>query len=321
MEPEKIHSPTIEWPDYAPVPNLFIAGFPRSGTTALGRFLSEHPDVFMPERRGMHYFGSDLVFPDLPERFDINLYAERFRQANREKVICETSVWYVYSKRAPREFLKANPRAKVIIMIRDPVETLYSLHARLCLMGNETVFDFKKALEMESDRKAGMNNPHPPPLGSPLFYKDAVKYADYLKPYFEAMGAEKVHVIIYDDFVNDIAAEYGKTLEFLGLDTGFVPSFQVVNPHRAARSGRLFKLTKNPPDWITTISRNPHLAPVFEKLKIKKVITRLNTTKSKRPPLKPDLEHELRQEFRPEVEKLGELLGRDLSHWSESKGK
>ncbi len=321
METEKITSESLDWPHDIPMPNLFIAGFPRSGTTAMGNFLAEHPDVFMPRKRGMHYFGSDLPFPDFPERFDVNLYAEHFRQAAGAKIVCETSVWYAYSARAPAEFKKLNPHAKVIIMIREPVETIYSLHSRLYWMGNEDIFDFRKALQAEEPRKSSLNVPAPPPLTSPVFYRDAIKYADYLKPYFDVMGRENVHVIIYDDFVEDPAGEYGKTMEFLGLEPDFSPpSFQVMNPHTTVRSSYVHQLLKRPPRAVTVISRSRFLSPAFERLKIKKVIAKLNKKQGGRPPLDPGLEKELREEFRPEVEKLGNLLARDLSHWSESKG-
>jgi len=321
MEPDIKNRDRLDWPAGTAKPNLFIVGFPRSGTTAMGSFLRSHPDVYMPIKRGMHYFGSDLPFPDLPERFDINLYAGHFRDAENEKIVCETSVWYVFSERAPQEFRKLCDTAKVIIMVRDPVETVYSLHSRLVWMGNENIFDFKKALEAETSRRSMLGNPLTPPLASPLLYRDVIKYADYLKIFLDVMGKENVHVMIYDDFAKDTAGEYKKALEFLGIDTGFAPAFQVMNPHRTVRSEYVHSLVADPPRPLKAVGRNRTMATVLDKLKLKKIIVKLNSKSPRRTPLDPDLEDRLREEFRPEVEKLGDLLGVDLSRWSKRKGR
>src|SRR3712207_4581246 len=86
----------------------------------------------------------------------------------------------------------------------------------------------------EADRRAGRRIP--PNINNPrgLFYREAVSFSEQLERYFAALGRERVHVIIFDDFKADTAAAVGDTFRFLGVDDAFRPALDIANPSKVA---------------------------------------------------------------------------------------
>src|SRR5712692_7209004 len=108
-------------------PDFFIVGAPRSGTTALYTYLRQHPDVFLPEKKEPHYFNIDMTSGGaIRNEKD---YAALFAGALDETRVGEASVYYLSSACAPFEIKKDCPTAKIIIMLRNPVDVMYALHA------------------------------------------------------------------------------------------------------------------------------------------------------------------------------------------------
>jgi hypothetical protein len=116
-------------------PDFFIVGAPKSGTTAMYFYLKQHPEIFMPERKELHFFGSDFFAPHFVR--DLKDYLKFFEGADNKKRIGEASPWYLYSKRAAFEIKEFNPDADIIIMLRNPVDMMYSLRETLRKKGIE----------------------------------------------------------------------------------------------------------------------------------------------------------------------------------------
>src|SRR3989339_415720 len=134
-------------------PDFFIVGAPKSGTTAMCTYLKQHPEIFMPEKKESHFFGTDLNSP----RFirDKKIYLSLFSKAKDERRVGESSVWYLYSKKAASEIKEFSPSASIIIMLRNPVDMLYSQHSQFLYNGNEDIACFEEALNAEQDRRRG----------------------------------------------------------------------------------------------------------------------------------------------------------------------
>jgi hypothetical protein len=295
-------------------PDFFIVGAPKCGTTAMNGYLRQHPHIFMPERKDISYFGSDLKFGRY--RISRKEYLSLFQGANGASRIGESSVWYLYSRTAAEEIKCFAPDADIIVMLRNPVDMLYAQHSQFLYNCNEDIADFEKALEAETERKQGRCIPRQSQFVEGLFYRETVKYAEQLKRYFEVFGREKIHVILYDDFKRDTAKIYKHTLAFLGVDQSFQPVFQVINPNKTLRSRRLQKFLVAPPSLLTKIYQR--VTPKFLQGRMLKRLKRLNTQHTNRPALDPALKRRLQGEFLPEIEQLSDLLGRDLSSWSSS---
>ena len=295
-------------------PDFFIVGAPKCGTTAMNNYLAEHPEIFIPDIKEVHFFGRDLNITKGALR-DERAYLELFAGATTQKRLGEASVWYLYSKTAAQEIYSFNPDAQIIVMLRNPADMLYSQHSQFLYNGNEDIEDFREALAAEPERKAGKRIPKSAHLVDGLFYSETVRYAEQIERYFRRFGRENVHVILYDDFRADLPGTYRKLLRFLGVSEDFTPEFAVVNPNKRARSALLRNFVQEPPESIKRLSRV--FFPRSLRQRVMKGLDRANVRYEARAPLDPELKRELERRFAPEVEKLEKLLGRDLP-WTEA---
>jgi len=301
-------------------PDFFIVGAPKCGTTAMQDYLGQHPDIFMPEAkpplfRGkeLHFFGSDLKANR--KMLTKEEYFSYFREAKYEKRVGEATVWYLYSKRAAYEIKAFDPSSKIIIMLRNPVEMLYSYHSQLVYNGDEHIEDLRAALDAELDRKRGLLGPRQGLIPIERFYyREVVRYPEQVKRYFDVFGRENVHIIIFDDFITDKNRVYRETLRFLDVDEDFGPSFKVINPNKEVRSRFLRDLLRSPPQVAQSVAK--FLIPTKWHQGFIEVLSRYNTKYKSHETINSELRKQLQAEFASEVEELSELMGRDLTHWN-----
>ena len=292
-------------------PDFFIVGAPKCGTTAMYKYLKQHPEIFMPERKEIHFFGTDLKSKYFLREKDI--YLSLFSKAKDEKRIGECSVWYLYSKKAAEEIKEFYPSARIIIMLRNPVDMLYSQHSQFIYNGNEDIVDFEDALNAEDDRKRGLRIPKSVHFVESLFYRETAKFSQQVKRYLNIYEKENIHIIIYDDLKRDTEEVYKKTLHFLDVNEGFLPELKIINPNKRARTKILRKLYSDQP--LLTKSVGKILIPSAFRTKLLRALKKINTKYLPRPPMDAELRKKLQAEFAPEVENLSKLLGRDLTHW------
>jgi len=298
-------------------PDFFIIGAPKCGTTALAEYLSAHPDIFMA-RKEMHHFGHDLRFGGQIYRRNRADYLQEFAAWNGQARAGEASVWYLFSANAAEEIKAFNPRARIIIMLREPTEMLYSLYNQFRLDGNEHLPTFAEALTAEDDRLAGRQVTRSTYFRQGLIYHSVAAYTEQVRRYLKLFGRKQVHVILYDDFAADTAGVYRGVLEFLGVDATRPPdSFPVINGSQEVKSSWLRSLMSDPLVRGTAIAtRNWLPAPLFKSLQqIESRLMQMNIRAAKRPKLDPALRQRLIREFAPEVTQFGKLIGRDLAGW------
>ena len=170
-------------------PNFFIAGMPRSGTTSLYTYLKQHPDIFLSLYKEPHFFGKDLT-SNVYAIQDKEVYESLFRGTEGKKAIGEGSVWYLTSRTAAAEIKAFNPVAKIIIMLRNPLGMIYSLHSLYVRTGNEDIADFQEALAIQQERLKGEAVPAACYFPEGLLYTEVGKYYEKIKRFVEAFGLE-----------------------------------------------------------------------------------------------------------------------------------
>jgi hypothetical protein len=294
-----------------PLPDFFIVGAFKSGTTALYEYLRRHPQVFMPFHKEPLYFGDDLT--RRYGRMRLDQYAALFAAAEPGQRVGEASAWYLYSRSAAQEIRAASPQARIIVMLRNPVDVMYAQHSQLIFNVEEDLVDFAQALEAEPARRRGERLPPGPLRVENLFYRDSVRFADQLQRYYDAFGRERVLVIVYDDFRDHTSAIYRDALEFLDVDPSFALDFAIRNPNKRVRLPALQRLVYQPPGPLLRLVPIIRRFPLAHALRDR--LLRLNSTPARREPMEPYLRRQLLAEFAPEIERIGELIGRDLSGW------
>jgi len=306
-------------------PNFFIVGAPKCGTTALHEYLQRHPDVFMPFYKEPHYFGSDLQGSRFRQfRNNPAKYLKLFQDVRGEARIGESSPWYLASRRAAAEIHAYDPNAKIIIMLRNPVDMMYSMWAQFRYSGNEQIETFEAALAAQAERRQSKRIRRAAHCITGLFYYDMARYCEQVRRYFDAFGRQHVQVIIFDDFISDTAHIYRAALDFLDVNSRFETSFDIVNPSKNVRLEWLQKLIVDSgfslmllKDRLTYLATTHSLVPYSYRTRVVKGVIAAYTKYERRSPLTPEIRQRVTGEFEAEIDKLSTLLNRDLSHWQQ----
>jgi hypothetical protein len=293
-------------------PDFVIAGAARCGTTALHEYLSQHPRVFMPVLKEPGFFSVDLPggVSTLEE------YRSLFAAAPAEVLTGEASTQYLYSRVAIERLAAHNPRVKVIVILRNPVDAAYSLHGYAYQYGHEHVGDFEAAWEAQSVR-FGYARSTPAIPGGPIIeydYRATYCYAGQVRRIIEQVPPQSRHFIVYEEFFADPLRHYAAMLEFLGLPPASPRTFAAVNSHVGVRSRWFERWMRQPPKVIETLYAP--LRPLCRAVGLRpgRLAIRANRAGSSRQLLRPAFRAELERCFAPDVADLEQLLGRRL--WS-----
>lgn len=285
-------------------PDFFLVGAPRCGTTALYTYLKQHPEIFMSPIKEPQFFAEFLG--DHRRICNWSDYLNCFAGADLEKRIGEASVAYLAAPNSAKDIKAFSPEARIIIMLRNPVDVLNSLYhlRRFSNLEDEPSFESALAADQHGRRSYEMT------------YRERVKFSEQVKRFIDVFGRDKVHIIIFDDFKSDTAFVYQNTLEFLEVRADRRTSFPVVNANPRARSKVLWNAVRHPPQLLRSIVRP--LTSQYARAQLGRFLMRLNVVYEKRPPIAPDLKARLNTELVPEVEKLSAITGRDLSAWCQT---
>jgi len=305
----------------SPKINLFIVGAPKRGTTSMHYWLSQHPKIFMSEPKEPQFFCTDLH----RESYEFHgqhiyyfkykywgHYLDIFKDADREKILGESSPTYLYSREALDNIHRYNPNAKIIILLRDPLELLRAVHFEL-LKFQESIKSFRLALGLEKLRRKGWALPRNTIGPSFLYYSHFVQLHHNIQRYRNTFPPKQIKIILLDDIKKDATKVYKEVLEFLEVEnTDFRPKFKNYNQYLETRSFFLLKLSK---DYNYQTLKKPFrkILPENTRKKIAQKLEKLATTDTRyRKPLNKKFELKLRKKLKPEIIKLSKLLNRDL---------
>ena len=292
-------------------PDFYIVGAPKSATTALYEYLQPHPELFLPDFKEPHYFGSDIEVRR--HRTTLERYLNLYSAATEKQLIGDGSVWYLYSEFAASEIRAVAPAARIIIMLRNPLDMIASLHSHQVFNGVEDL-SLPEALDAEEDRAAGRRIPPQAHFAGGLLYRRAATYSPQVERYLNAFGTEQTRIFLYDDMQADARATYRSTLEFLGVDPNVDPALRVVNRNKVARAMWARRFVNAPPAWLRRAGRT--VVPARLRHRVYQQMVTLNARSQRREEMSPQLRAELAASFGPELTRLSALIGRDLSAWT-----
>jgi Sulfotransferase family len=302
------------------VPDFFIIGHQKCGTTALYMMLRDHPQIFLPEYKEPRFFAPELrpaperETPDRPQTLE--RYLALFEGAGSEQRAGEASPQYIRSPTAAGRIAELAPDARIIAIMREPASFLRSYHMQMVASHVETEKDFRKAIGLEARRRrAGDDGSFVRPQ---FLYSEHVRYVEQLSRFHSAFPREHVLVLIYDDFRRDNEATVREVQRFLEVDDSVPLRTVETEPLEAVRSMRLHQFRRA----VARADFNPAAAgPVTRAMTmltpgrlrsgpISSIFRRV-AYRSSAPPDE-QFTRELRRRFKPEVVALSDYLGRDL---------
>jgi Sulfotransferase domain len=301
------------------IPDFYIVGHSKSGTTALYEMLRRHPQIFMPASKEPWFFAEELHerTPPRPEGTPRTLeqYAAWFADAGAEQLVGEASPQYLWSHSAARRIAAVRGDARIIAVLREPASFLRSLHLQYLQANVETEDDFGRALALEQNRRAGRDIPRHSYWPKALLYSDHVRYTEQLRRYHAVFGREQVLVLIYEDFLEDNVATVKRVLRFLDLDEDGPIEELRANPTVRARSQRLNELLH-----ALSVGRGPLSRALKATIKAatprrarRRALAHVRRRVHAEPePPDEELMLQLRRRFRGEVLAVSEYLDRDL---------
>jgi len=290
------------------LPNFFVVGAQKSGTTSLHYYLVEHPDIYLPAQKETKFFVDDKRYAKGIQHYE----AEYFSGCHGEKAVGEVDPDYMYFATGAERIARHIPDPKFIFIFRNPVDRAFSGYVMAYRRGLE-LNSFEEAIRIETQRIAKGHEEN--------FHYSYVRrgfYFSQVSRFLERWDESRMHVLLAEDLINNTAETVRGCFEFLGVDPDFVPR----------QIGKKFHEATVPKNLaLTVLFRNENAYPGLRRIARwclpslewrNRLRARLIAWNSKPSDLKlrEDTRRHLAEIFRPENEKLSELIGRDLSHWN-----
>lgn len=289
------------------MPNFLIVGAQKAGTTALYYYLRQHPQIYMSPEKETHFFSYEnekLNFRG-PSRnlltpiTNIEAYRALFQKASGEIAIGEASPSYLYIPKAVERIQHYLPDAKLIAILRNPVDRAYSNFMHCVRDGCEPLTDFQQALQAEKARLSDN-------WGAMWHYIQKGFYYTQLRRFFDRFDQAQIKVYLYEDLQTNPVGVLQDIFQFLNVDKEFVPD--VSGKHNV--SG----IPKNKALQILMTGVIPIRSGINLFLPAK-----LRQSIRERILIKPDLPLEVRRQliqvYQEDILKLQDLIQRDLSKW------
>lgn len=300
------------------MPDFLMIGAAKCGTDALYSYLSQHPQVYMSPNKEPMFFVAEGQ-GDIPycgpgdreglEYWDswittLDRYQALFADASAEQTVGEASTWYIYDERAPLRIRQHVPHARLIAVLRNPVDRAYSAYTMLIRDGRETIRDFRVALAAEDERVRANWEPM-------WHYQRMGLYFAQLKRYYDLFDPEQIRVVLYDDFNKRPGDVLRELFGFLEVDDQFEPD--------TSSRANVSMVPKNATYHRLIAGQNPlksaikSMLPPGLRWRIKSRLIAPNLTRPT--PLTPEMRCQLVNTFRPDILQLQDLIKRDLSTW------
>ncbi|MEZ4774711.1 MAG: sulfotransferase domain-containing protein [Bacteroidia bacterium] len=265
------------------LPNFLIIGAPRAGTTWIQKNLIQHPDIYMPSKKEIHFF--DRFYEE-----GIGYYENYFEGVSGQTAIGEATPAYLHRENVPQRIYDHLGPIRMIVTLRNPVDRLYSRY-----WNSRGKFIENKGLSFEEKVMA-----------KPEFIEEGF-YAAHLSRYYEIFPRENILVMFFDDIKKDSDGFLKQIFEFIGVDPDFDSS---ISDKRVNTSDSKKLLVKSKPIY--------YLSKASRKLSLTNLATKLeDINRATLPPMTSKTRMWLIDNYyRDKNESLGNLLGKDLSSWN-----
>ncbi len=276
-------------------PDFFIVGAPKAGTTSLYGYLSQHPHVFAPEIKEPHFFSCPEVldtYYKISFVEDEQQYRQLYATVSDDQLAGDFSPSYLFSEYAAERIHQTHPDAKIIMILRNPVERAISHYLMDVRFGLQQL-SFAECLVLDKKTR--------------LFHREYVEVGQYVRQvrrFTERFAAENVLILLHEDLIRSTVGTVGTILKFLGLSALCCDYVSRRNVHKMVRFSSMRKIIR-----AKGVRSFGKLLPRSVK---SKVVDWMSTSE------KPEFQSEtikLADIFRKENGQLSQLIDRNLDHW------
>ena len=281
-------------------PNFFIVGAAKAGTTSLYAYLKNTPDVKMSSEKEPGYFRSNSLPAIHSRRIQKpSQYLKLFKDATNEKAVGEATPGYLVDPESAKLIHNALPKAKIIILLRDPVERAFSHYLTRQTKGILKQPFHEMITSVINEREKGISSEF-------NFALDSGLYTNNVKRFQDIFGTEKVKILIFEEFIKEQKKTVKEVLEFLGVDSDPPETIEKMYNVYGAPRGKLSQYILAS-DSLVKFSR--HIIPQSLRWELRK---KLLLKKEKKPELSNEDRTLLEDFYRKDVHALQKLLQRNL---------
>lgn len=295
------------------LPNFVVVGAPKCGTTSLYHYLRQHPDVFLPERKELHYFSWPYMsrFTAGPgDAYQLTTlckteeeYAAYYTPAGSQAAVGDVSPSYFYYADLPGSDLCARMKGllgdvRILLMIRDPVQKAFSQYMHLVRDARETL-DFGRALDAEPERtRQGYS--------AIWRYAESSLFTRRTQTFLDAFGRERVKPVFFSDFSARPQESMRDIFAFLGVDPGVEVKVDATYNRSGMPRSRLVAGLFNKSNPLVSLARR--MLPLAVTTRVRDALQRMNTGDKLR--LDEASKARLDRYFADDLVSLAKLIGR-----------
>ncbi len=295
-------------------PNVFLVGAQKSATTSVYDWMAQHPDICGPDSvKDTPFFIDDDLYIKGIEWLE-GLYRPYY---SGERIMLNGCVNYMYFESAIKRIAEYNPDAKIVIILRNPIDRAYSAY----LYFRKQNLENRSFLQALKDEKEMIKSENLKELSNKTYASHGL-YHKQISSIYNYFDKEKIFVGLYEEVANEPEKVMMELYSFLGVSLDFRPSFEVLNKTGSLRFPLIRNIIFNDSKarrWLLknvvdrTISYN-------SKYKLKLFFLNLITLKNLKGGFEPMNDEErkyLVDYYVLETDKLEKLLNKDLSEWKD----
>jgi hypothetical protein len=290
------------------LPNFFILGAAKAGTTTLYEHLNSHPEIYLSEVKEPQFFCHEDLY-----KKGMQYYLDRFFSGSRPYALRgEATPHYLYYEKVAQRISKelSGIDTKFIVILRDPVQRAYSLYWNMVSEGVETL-PFEEAIKAEKSRSESSDAEYRCAIEHQ--YVDSGMYARQIRNYYKYFDPEQFLILFFEDLKSNPSQIIREIFHFLGVnEEADIQAGVTRNPAGIPRWRMMHNLLRQPNPVKKALG---HLIPDRVKYMLVTKLLSLNKKSFQYPPIDPKLELQIRREFINDILDLESLTGRRLANW------
>lgn len=284
------------------LPNFFIVGAAKSGTTSLYNYLNQHPDVYMSPLKEPHWFSRVSPQPSMG-MYSVTSekdYLKLFKGWQGEHAVGEASPSYLWDSQAPIRIKRSVPDAKIIILLREPISRAFSHYLMDVRDGRQELPFYEALREDYASPEKGWWISH--------LYVELGLYCEQVARYMDCFGQENVLVLLFEEFVSDVGSTLTQVARFLNIDPTQVSGIDYREKHNVYVIPR-----KGIAEFALRIPKLKRLGKRLFPEKTKHFLRdKVLFRRAQRPPIERQAANFLQRIYKPEVICLEKLINRKL---------
>jgi len=233
------------------IANLFIVGFPKSGTTSLANYLGLDKRISLSDPKEPHFYLANSNQLQLAKTFED--YSKFFKKNKSTKYFLDASTNYIFSTEALKLIKKSTINPKIIIMLRNPVDMILSMHQQFLQSLDEDQENFMDAWNLQDRRRKGFDIPKHCRYSHLLQYENAGKISKHVERAVKIFGKKNIFFVQFDVFISKPNETLKNIYEFIDLSHQDIGELKNFNPSKRFRNFFLKKVANYSPRFFYKI--------------------------------------------------------------------